>query len=175
MNVGLPSWIPIASLVLVCVAIVAFFVTGGLDGGDTSRTVSDPGMSRADGEPDKNGDGGGAASHDKKRLGDPASKPADERRKQQKAEAPAAYVEVYNNSTVSGLAAQTAAELQDAGWQVVGTDNWYGNIPATTVYFPDRLRKQAVLLARDLGVERVLPAVNPMRFDRLTVILTNSA
>ncbi|MGI8577465.1 MAG: LytR C-terminal domain-containing protein, partial [Nocardioidaceae bacterium] len=42
-------------------------------------------------------------------------------------------------STVSGLAAQTAAELQDAGWQVVGTDNWYGNIPATTVYFPDRL------------------------------------
>ncbi|CAN5450055.1 hypothetical protein BH18ACT8_BH18ACT8_12620 [soil metagenome] len=175
MNVGLPSWIPIASLVVVCVAIVSFFVTGGLGGGNTSRTVSDPGISRGDGEPDKNRNGGGTASHGKKRPGDSASKPADKRRKQPKSAAPAAYVEVYNNSTVSGLAAQTAAELQDAGWQVVGTDNWYGNIPATTVYFPDRLQEQAELLARDLGIARVLPAVSPMRFDRLTVILTAAA
>jgi len=175
MNVGLPSWIPIASLVVVCVAIVAFFVTGGLDGGDTSRTVSDPGISRGDGDPAKNRDTGAAASHEKKRSGEPAREQAGKHRKQQTSEAPAAYVEVYNNSTVSGLAAQTAAELQDAGWQVVGTDNWYGNIPATTVYFPDRLQEQAELLARDLGVARVLPAVSPMRFDRLTVILTDTA
>ena len=46
------------------------------------------------------------------------------------------YVEVYNNSGISGLAGTTAARAQGAGWQVVGSDNWYGTIPASTVYFP---------------------------------------
>jgi hypothetical protein len=83
-----------------------------------------------------------------------------------------AYVEVYNNSAIKGLAARTAAALQDVGWQVVATDNWYGNIPSNTVYYPAKLRSQANLLARDLGIPRMHPAVAPMRFDRLTVILT---
>jgi LytR cell envelope-related transcriptional attenuator len=83
-----------------------------------------------------------------------------------------AYVEVYNNSTISGLAATTAATLQDMGWQVVGTDNWYGNIPGNTVYYPDKLKPQARQLAKDLGISRTHPAVPPMQFDRLTVILT---
>jgi LytR cell envelope-related transcriptional attenuator len=83
-----------------------------------------------------------------------------------------AYVEVYNNSSISGLAAGAAATLQDVGWQVVGTDNWYGNIPSNTVYYPAQLRTQARQLAKDLGISRIHPAVPPMRFDRLTVILT---
>ena len=29
-----------------------------------------------------------------------------------------------------------AAQATAAGWQVVGADNWYGTIPATTVYYP---------------------------------------
>ncbi len=82
------------------------------------------------------------------------------------------YVEVYNNSEVSGLAGTTAARAQGAGWQVVGSDNWYGTIPASTVYYPERLKAQAALLGKDLGVERLRPAIAPMRFDRLTVILT---
>jgi hypothetical protein len=82
------------------------------------------------------------------------------------------YVEVYNNSNVTGLAGRVAAEASNAGWQVVGSDNWYGTIPASTVYFPERLRPEARLLALDLGIERTAPAVDPMRFDRLTVILT---
>ena len=53
------------------------------------------------------------------------------------------YVEVFNNSGISGLAGSTAARAQGAGWQVVGSDNWYGTIPASTVYFPARLRAQA--------------------------------
>jgi len=83
-----------------------------------------------------------------------------------------AYVEVYNNSAIKGLAATTAAALQDAGWQVVGTDNWYGNIPSNTVYYPPKLKAQASQLAKDLGISRTHPAVAPMRFDRLTIILT---
>jgi hypothetical protein len=58
------------------------------------------------------------------------------------------------------------------GWNVVGSDNWYGTIPATTVYFPPRLAAEAKQLALDLGISRRQPAVDPMRMDRLTVILT---
>jgi hypothetical protein len=40
------------------------------------------------------------------------------------------------------------------------------------VYYPDRLKAAGALLARDLGISRVKPAIAPMRPDRLTVILT---
>ena len=82
------------------------------------------------------------------------------------------YVEVYNNSGISGLAGRTARRASGAGWKVVGSDNWYGTIPASTVYFPSRLQPEAKLLARDLGIHRLRPAISPMRGDRLTVILT---
>jgi hypothetical protein len=82
------------------------------------------------------------------------------------------YVEVYNNSGISGLAGSTAARAQGAGWEVVGSDNWYGTVPASTVYFPARLKAQAALLGKDLGIKRLKPTIAPMRGDRLTVILT---
>jgi hypothetical protein len=83
------------------------------------------------------------------------------------------YVEVYNNSGISGLAGSTASRAQGAGWQVVGSDNWYGTIPASTVYYPPRLFAQAQMLGKDLGISRLKPAIAPMRGDRLTVILTS--
>lgn len=83
------------------------------------------------------------------------------------------YVEVYNNSGISGLAGSTASRASGAGWQVVGSDNWYGTIPASTVYYPERLHDAAKELAEDLGISRLKPAISPMRFDRLTVILTS--
>ncbi|MEP7089133.1 MAG: LytR C-terminal domain-containing protein [Nocardioidaceae bacterium] len=82
------------------------------------------------------------------------------------------YVEVFNNSGISGLAGSTAARAQGAGWQVIGSDNWYGTIPASTVYYPARLHAQATLLGKDLGIARIKPMISPMRGDRLTVILT---
>ena len=85
------------------------------------------------------------------------------------------YVEVYNNSGITGLAGSTAARASDAGWQVVGSDNWYGTIPASTVYYPERLQAAAKVLALDLGIGRVMPAIEPMDLDRLTVILTADA
>jgi len=81
-------------------------------------------------------------------------------------------VEVYNNSPVTGLASRVATRATGAGWQVVGTDNWYGTIPSTTVYYPPRLEQAAKMLALDLGVDRTATAVAPMRMDRLTLILT---
>jgi hypothetical protein len=82
------------------------------------------------------------------------------------------FVEVYNNSGISGLASSTASRIAGAGWQVVGSDNWYGTIAASTVYYPDRLEEHAKLLAKDLGIQRLKPTISPMRGDRLTVILT---
>lgn len=82
------------------------------------------------------------------------------------------FVEVYNNSGIAGLAASTGATAAEAGWQVVGTDNWYGNVPASTVYYPARLKRAADMLALDLGIDRTMPAVGSMKLDRLTVILT---
>ncbi len=82
------------------------------------------------------------------------------------------YVEVYNNSGVTGLAGRVAATATAAGWKVVGSDNWYGTIPASTVYYPAKLERAARALALDLGIRRTARAVDPMRLDRLTVILT---
>jgi hypothetical protein len=81
-------------------------------------------------------------------------------------------VEVYNNSGVSGLAGRVATRAGEIGWQVVGSDNWYGTVDATTVYYPKRLKAAAEQLALDLGIRRTAPAVDPMRLDRLTLILT---
>jgi hypothetical protein len=83
-------------------------------------------------------------------------------------------VEVFNNSSISGLAGRVAGRAAHLGWQVVGSDNWYGTIPTSTVYYPPRLKAAAHLLALDLGFHRTMPAVAPMRFDRLTVIMTGA-
>lgn len=82
------------------------------------------------------------------------------------------YVEVYNNSNIKGLAGKTGGRAQNVGWNVVGTDNWYGTVDTSTVYYGPRLKAAGALLAKDLGITKVKPAVAPMRFDRLTVILT---
>ena len=160
----MPSGVAVASLVVIAGAVLAFFVTGSPDPTGAPRPVAASATQHERSEAPR-------ARSDKSKS-EPREREPRERQPKQPA-TPQAYVEVYNNSSISGLAAQTASELQDAGWNVVGTDNWYGNIPATTVYYPERLREQARLLARDLGVDRVLPAVAPMRFDRLTVILTS--
>ena len=83
------------------------------------------------------------------------------------------YVEVYNNTNITGLAGTTGARISAAGWQLVTTDNWVGTIPATTVYYPPQLKAAAHLLGKDLGIARIIPAEDPMSMDRLTVVLTS--
>ncbi|RLV47571.1 LytR family transcriptional regulator [Nocardioides mangrovicus] len=85
----------------------------------------------------------------------------------------ATFVEVFNNTKRKGLAGRAATRAKSVGWKVVGSDNWYGTIPTSTVYYPKAMARAAKVLARDLGISRVEPAVSPMRGDRLTVILTS--
>ncbi len=83
------------------------------------------------------------------------------------------YVEVFNNTHTRGLAGGVAQKAKVAGWNVVGSDNWYGTVDGSTVYYPPRLRAAAKALGTDLGIGNLKPAEEPMRFDRLTVILTD--
>ncbi len=158
-GVAFPSPLVILGIVAVAMAGLAFVATQ--DDGDVQgrvETVSRPGASTAPAKP--------RAS----RTTSPEPAPKPKRPKVQRSEV---FVEVYNNSGISGLAGKTAARASGAGWNVVGSDNWYGTIPSSTVYYPQRLETAARALARDLGITRVQPAVDPMRFDRLTVILTD--
>jgi hypothetical protein len=81
-------------------------------------------------------------------------------------------VAIYNNSNIPGLAARTSTKAQTFGWKVVTTSQWYGTVNAPTVYYPPTMKAAAQLLAKDLGITAIKPAVSPMQMDQLTVILT---
>ncbi len=149
----LPSPVVILSIVAVAMAVVAFVATRGQ--APTEREVAITAASPS---------ASPTASATMPTAKPKPTKPAVDKGK--------VYVEVYNNSGVTGLAGRIAATATDAGWKVVGTDNWYGTIPASTVYYPPKLKRAARAVALDLGIRRTLPAVEPMRLDRLTVILT---
>ena len=151
-----PSPVVMLSIIAVVMAGIAFVATR--DDEPTERKVTtvsdDPGTDPSD---------------------DPTSTPTEKKTKKPKPppiDRAATYVVVYNNSGITGLAAETAAALEGAGWNVAATDNWYGTIPANTVYYPKSLQREAEQLALDLGVQRTAPAIDPMQLDRLTVILT---
>lgn len=155
----LPSPVVLLSVVAVLLAAVAFVVTRGEPTGEA--TVAAPVVQGEETDPPE-----------------PSATPNDEPTREPKDRKPPVRrgetsVVVFNNSGISGLAAGVAAQAGEAGWDVVATDNWYGTIPENTVYYPDDLRREARQLALDLGISRTNGAVEPMQFDRLTVILTS--
>jgi hypothetical protein len=163
-GLAFPSWLVAVCAAVVALALVGFVVSGERDTSAAETPATEPSTEPSAHKPD--GTPKATSNEDKDR-----DKGAERRRP---VERRTAYVEVYNNSGITGLAGETSAVLQDSGWRVVATDNWYGEIPASTVYHPQQLSAQARLLARDLGVTRVHPAVSPMSFDRITVILTGT-
>lgn len=166
-GVAFPSPLVILSIVAVAMAGIAFLATNNVgSAGDKMSTVSKPAASASPTE---------SAVSPSPSAKPSASATPEEAKETKTPEIDRAkvYVEVYNKSRVAGLAGTTGTKATDAGWQVVGMDNWVGgNIPASTVYYPSRLKAEAQLLAKDLGITRTVSAVDPMKFDRLTVILT---
>jgi hypothetical protein len=148
-GVVFPSPVMILSILAVAMAGVAWFATRHHD--PTERLVTPSAQQSPSAH---------KSTYHRPKQQHTSQKPAFDRSK--------VIVAVFNN----GLAARVATQTAHAGWQVVGSDNWYGTIPASTVYYPPRLTKAGHQLALDLGIHRVMPAVNPMRLDRLTVILT---
>ncbi|MFC6160787.1 LytR C-terminal domain-containing protein [Kribbella jiaozuonensis] len=83
-------------------------------------------------------------------------------------------IEVYNNTPRKGLADEVAGRARQAGWTVAGSpDNWHGKIAESTVYYPPGMLEAANQLAHDIGVGRSKGALDNMKKDRLTVILTS--
>ncbi|GAB2569445.1 hypothetical protein GCM10027269_25770 [Kribbella endophytica] len=82
-------------------------------------------------------------------------------------------VEIYNNTGRKGLAQSVGSRAHQAGWTVTGADNWHGKIVTSTVYYPAGMQAEAAQLAQDLGVPRIKDALDNMKKDRLTVILTS--
>jgi LytR cell envelope-related transcriptional attenuator len=155
--VALPSVVTIGSLAFVLVAGAGYVATASAD-------TSSP-------------DAGSGPTITRPQLPE-ASKPIPTRRSGSTATVkrptdlvPHVLVVVFNNTGITGLAAQKASILEGAGWNVASTGNWYGNIPADTVYYPPQLRVAAGKLAKVLHITRLHPAVAPMQFDRLTVIV----
>jgi len=154
---ALPSSVTLGSLALVVTAGAGLVAVTAYANRDTSTTVADAGPSA---EPT-------ATAPTQKTKPKPKPKPEVE-------VIPDTVVEVYNNSGISGLAADRAAELEQLGWNVGGTDNWYGEIADNTVYYPAELKGEAKQLAEAMDITRLRPAVSGMQLDRLTVILTAS-
>ncbi|WP_350278726.1 LytR C-terminal domain-containing protein [Kribbella sp. HUAS MG21] len=105
------------------------------------------------------------------------TQPTETNRPTQPAVIPAAErpaIEVYNNTSRKGLADSVAGRARQAGWTVAGSpDNWHGKIAESTVYYPPGMLDAANQLARDLGIGRTKGALDNMKKDRLTVILTS--
>ncbi|HQR26992.1 MAG TPA: LytR C-terminal domain-containing protein [Nocardioides sp.] len=154
-GVAFPSPLVLLSILAVTMAGLAFVVTGHEPAQEREIAV----VARPSAEPSP--------------AAPPSSRPTEPTRPAVRREK--VYVEVYNNSGITGLAGRVATRAANAGWRVVGSDNWYGTIPASTVYYPPRLAEAGKLLALDLGIGRRQPAVDPMQMDRLTVILTDDA
>ena len=169
------SVVAVISVVAIAAALVAFMLDGG-----AGTSAADPGGQQSSDQP--SGDRQSGGPEEPGTATSPAPSPSsDAKRRNPRATAeaeppvPSVSVEVYNMTAVSGLADSTAAQLRDAGWRVVGIDNWSGSVPASTVYYPAGLSDEATMLAHTLDISRVRGAVAPMKLDRLTVILTADA
>ena len=84
-------------------------------------------------------------------------------------------VVVLNQTRRGGLAASVAELLRGKGWAVPATGNFRGQVPSTTVYYPDGAEAQARLAAAGLPTEpRIRPRFGNLSPDRLTVVVTDN-
>lgn len=195
-TIRLPSWLIAASLAVVVIATLTYFITtnnGNTDEAAPPPDKSAPSSSTPTDQESKGADNGG----EKKKSDAPPEKKQSEKSTKKKSDknkdiggtkksdappkkkqtekpevTPDATVDVYNNAGITNLAASASADVQAGGFAIGGVDNWYGAIPSTTVYYPPGLEQQAELLADTLGVSRIMPAVDPMSGERLSLILT---
>jgi hypothetical protein len=84
-------------------------------------------------------------------------------------------VVVLNQTSRAGLAAAVADRLRARGFTVVGTGNFHGVVPATTVYYPTGDEAAALQVARALPTSpRTGPRFSNLSTTRLTVVVTDN-
>jgi len=158
----LPSPVVMLSILAVALAAVAFFATRGEE--PTEREITTAGQEQTP-EP---------SASDNTPSAEETTEPPEPEKTEEPVERGEVGVVVFNNTSVAGLAGTVHAEVAEIGWNAVAADNWYGTIPGTTVYYPEGLKDAGQLLALDLGIQRVVPAVGNMSTTDLTVILTGA-
>jgi hypothetical protein len=165
----LPSPVVWLSIVAVVVAAIAFVTTRDAEQKEREITTSSSSNDETS-DPPTSSDGEESESDDPTETASPEEP--------EKTKPPVVRSEVgvvvFNNTTISGLAGETLARVQEIGWNGIAADDWYGTIPATTVYFPPGMRDAAQKLALDLGIQRLIPADAAMSDTNLTVILTGA-
>ncbi len=165
----LPSPVVWLSIIAVVVAAVAFVTTDDAEPKEREITTS----SSSD---DETSDPSAPTDGDTTEAGDPTESTTPDEPKKTKPPVVRSEVGVvvFNNTSTAGLAGETLARVQEIGWNGLAADDWYGTIPATTVYFPPGLRDAGQKLALDLGIQRLIPADTGMSDTNLTVILTGA-
>lgn len=158
----LPSPVVLLSVVAVVLAAIAFVATRG--DGPAERDISATKAAATPTATDELGDAGT----------EPTATPTEDKPAPPPVVRGDHSVVVFNNTAIRGLAGRVAEKVKAAGWKVAAADNWYGTVPATSVYFPKGKKAVAQQLALDLGIARVLPADtdSDMSDTNLTVILT---
>lgn len=163
----LPSPVVLLSVLAVVLAAVAFVATRGEEPTerDVSATTAAATPTPSADDPTSSDPGSGSADPTPTPEQTPTPRPVE------RAES---SVVVFNNTQIKGLAGRVSEQVKGIGWQVAAADNWYGTVPATTVYYPQGKKAAAQLLALDLGVARIKPADtgSDMSDTHLTLILT---
>ena len=164
----LPSPVVLLSIIAVVVAAVAFVATRDAEPKEREITTASSG--------DETSDASAPSDDETPETDDPTEPAAPEEPEKTKppVERSEVGVVVFNNTSTAGLAGETLARVQEIGWNGIAADDWYGTIPATTVYFPPGMRDAAQKLALDLGIQRLIPADVGMSDTNLTVILTGA-
>jgi cytoskeletal protein RodZ len=82
-------------------------------------------------------------------------------------------VDVLNDSRVTHLAADSAAEFRAGGWVVATIGNYSSetDVPETTLFYPDGEKAAARAFADQFGIGRVLPASSGISGTHLSVVL----
>lgn len=162
----LPSPVVLLSVLAVLLAAVAFVATRGDKPAERDISAT---TAAATPTPSEEKSDDASPSDD---ASDEA--PVKEKKKPKPVDRAATPVTVFNNTQIAGLAGRVSEKVKEAGWQVAAADNWYGTVPATTVYYPRGKKAAAQLLALDLGVARIKPADadSDMSDTNLTLILT---
>ena len=164
----LPSPVVLLSIIAVVVAAVAFVATRDAEPKEREITTASSG--------DETSEASAPSDDVTPETDDPTEPAAPEEPEKTKppVERSEVGVVVFNNTSTAGLAGETLARVQEIGWNGIAADDWYGTIPATTVYFPPGMRDAAQKLALDLGIQRLIPADVGMSDTNLTVILTGA-
>jgi hypothetical protein len=173
----LPSPVVLLSIVAVAVAAFAFVATRDSDPKEREIAPSSSSDDNTDAQTpagDDSTDPSDTGSDDPSDPTDGTTKPDEPEKTKPPVVRGEVGVVVFNNTTTAGLAGETLARVQEIGWNGLAADDWYGTIPATTVYFPPGMREAAQKLALDLGIQRLVPADAGMSDTNLTVILTGA-